>query len=297
MQARRQGNIRQGFWVAFIVFSAAPLLAQVGAGQGAAPGNRPAAQGTPATATIHGQVADPSGALIPGAEITITPAAGGEAAAVTSDALGNFRVKDLNPGEYTISATSAGFAPFQSAKITLAASQVKRVDVVMAVGAAEQNIVVTDEAPEVNVEAGGNVSALVLKGNDLGALSDDPDELANELSALAGPSAGPNGGEIYIDGFSGGELPPKTAILEIRVNQNPFSAEFDRLGYGRTEILTKPGTDKLHGQVLPAGQRQFLQHGQSVHHKYSSLSQLPVQRNAGRSSFKIGVVLSQRGQP
>jgi hypothetical protein len=76
-------------------------------------------------------------------------------------------------------------------------------------------ISVSNEAAVVNVEAGGNTSAVVLKGDALGALSDDPDELANELSALAGPSAGPNGGEIFIDGFSGGELPPKSAILEI----------------------------------------------------------------------------------
>jgi hypothetical protein len=113
--------------------------------------------------------------------------------------------------------------------------------------------VVTDESPMVNVEAGGNASAVVLKGKDLDALSDDPDELSNELTALAGPSAGPNGGQIYIDGFSGGQLPPKSAIREIRINQNPFSAEFDRLGYGRIEILTKPGTDKLHGQFFIQG--------------------------------------------
>jgi hypothetical protein len=73
------------------------------------------------------------------------------------------------------------------------------------------------------------------------------------LSALAGPSAGPNGGQIYIDGFTGGNLPPKSAIREIRINQNPYSAEFDRLGYGRIEILTKPGTDKLHGQAFAMG--------------------------------------------
>ena len=67
--------------------------------------------------------------------------------------------------------------------------------------------------------------------------------------ALAGPAAGPNGGEIYIDGFEGGQLPPKSSILEVRVNQNPFSAEYDRIGYGRIEIITKPGTQKLHGAI------------------------------------------------
>ena len=45
------------------------------------------------------------------------------------------------------------------------------------------------------------------------------------------------------------QLPSKDAIREIRINQNPFSPEYDKLGYGRIEILTKPGTDKLHGNV------------------------------------------------
>ena len=73
------------------------------------------------------------------------------------------------------------------------------------------------------------------------------------LQALAGPAAGPNGGQIYIDGFTGGRIPPKSSILEIRVNQNPFSAEYDRIGYGRIEIITKPGTEKLHGSVSAYG--------------------------------------------
>ena len=73
----------------------------------------------------------------------------------------------------------------------------------------------------------------------------DPDELASELQALAGPSAGPNGGQIYVDGFTAGELPPKSAIREIRINQNPFSAEYDKLGYGRIEIFTKPGMEPV----------------------------------------------------
>ncbi|HMJ09206.1 MAG TPA: hypothetical protein VK468_09380, partial [Pyrinomonadaceae bacterium] len=67
---------------------------------------------------------------------------------------------------------------------------------------------------------------------------------------MAGPSAGPNGGQIYIDGFTGGRIPPKEAIREIRINQNPFSAEYDRLGFGRIEILTKPGSDKWRGQFF-----------------------------------------------
>ena len=59
--------------------------------------------------------------------------------------------------------------------------------------------------------------------------------------------AGPGGDSIYIDGFSGGQLPPEDAIHKIHINQNPFAPEYDKLGYGRVEILTKPGANKFHG--------------------------------------------------
>src|SRR5438046_6939842 len=100
------------------------------------------------------------------------------------------------------------------------------------------------------VAASSNVGAIVMKGAELEALSDDPDDLQADLQALAVPSAGPNGGQIYIDGFTGGNLPPKESIREIRINSNPFSAEFDRLGFGRIEILTKPGSDKFRGNAF-----------------------------------------------
>src|SRR5262249_18808718 len=112
----------------------------------------------------------------------------------------------------------------------------------------DEKIVVEGESARVSVNSDNNASTVVITGKDLDALSDDPDELQSELQALAGPSAGPNGGQIYIDGFTGGQLPPKSSIREIRINQNPFSAQYDRMGFGRIEILTKPGTDQPHGQ-------------------------------------------------
>src|SRR5205085_8500766 len=123
--------------------------------------------------------------------------------------------------------------------------------IVMSVQAEKQEVTVQAEAgSSVSVEPDNNATALVIKGADLAALPDDPDDLADALQALAGPGAGPNGGQIYIDGFTGGQLPPKESIREIRINQNPFSAEYDRLGFGRIEIFTKPGTDKFHGQAF-----------------------------------------------
>jgi hypothetical protein len=246
------------FLIALALGAAGVLAAQ--AQTPAAPAPPPAvttaiaAPATPAaTATFRGHIADPSGAVIPGATVTIATSAGMAVTTTTSDASGQYAVSGLAPGSYIVQTNVQGFAPFTSPAIVLAAGQVKHVDISMAMVVEQQSVVVTDELPSVNVEAGGNASAIVIKGKDLDALSDDPDELSNELTALAGPSAGPNGGQIYIDGFSGGQLPPKSAIREIRINQNPFSAEFDKLGYGRIEILTKPGTDKLHGQFFLQG--------------------------------------------
>ena len=209
---------------------------------------------TAATATVRGHVTDPTGALIPGAKITITTLAGAAVTTTTADAAGAYVVNGLAPGGYLIRAAVEGYAPVPLPAIQLTAGQSKRVDISMTTVVALQTVTVSDEEVlMVSVEAAGNTSSVVLKDKDLEALSDDPDELANELSALAGPAAGPNGGEIYISGFTGGQLPPKSAIREIRINQNPFSAEFDHLGYGRIEILTKPGTDVLHGRFFSQG--------------------------------------------
>jgi hypothetical protein len=209
---------------------------------------------TAGTAALRGHISDPSGALIPGTQVKVSTVAGAAVQSTTADAAGGYQVHGLPAGSYVIQADFAGFAPFVSSPITLNPGQTQIVDVTMAIEAAQQQVVVSEEAgPQVSVEAGDNANAIVLKGKDLDALSDDPDELSSELTALAGPAAGPNGGQIYIDGFTAGELPPKSAIREIRINQNPFSAEFDKLGYGRIEILTKPGSDTLHGRAFIQG--------------------------------------------
>src|SRR5205823_9386230 len=108
-------------------------------------------------------------------------------------------------------------------------------------------VTVGDSATTLSTDSGSNASGQVLKGDDLEALPDDPDDLQAALLALAGPAAGPGGGAIFIDGFSGGDLPSKESIREVRINQNPFAPEYDKLGLGRIEIFTKPGSDQFKG--------------------------------------------------
>lgn len=198
-----------------------------------------------AAATVNGSVADPDGALIPGATITLTPSHG-KALTAQSTSEGTYSFHSVPVGTYSVTVTMQGFATYVKQGVHLTAGQHLDMDIKMVIQT-QQEVQVTTQSAQVSVDQDSNASSTVIKGKDLESLSDDPDDLQSELQALAGPSAGPNGGQIYVDGFTGGQLPPKSSIREIRINQNPFSAEYDRLGYGRVEVFTKPGTDKFHG--------------------------------------------------
>lgn len=201
---------------------------------------------------LSGQVLDPSGAAVPAATVSLAGPTGATLV-VQTDAQGNYAFRNLPAGNYTLEIHLKGFRDFVRSGITISPGKPQVVDARLVVALEKQQVTVTGETTRVSVAPSENASSLVIKGKDLESLSDDPDELQSELEALAGPSAGPNGGQIYIDGFTGGQLPPKSSIREVRINQNPFSSQYDTLGYGRIEILTKPGTDKFHGQAFVSG--------------------------------------------
>jgi len=198
---------------------------------------------------VSGQVSDPSGLAVPAAKVSAVSSTGQVKVGVVH-ADGTYEINGLAPGAYTVKANADGFTPFAQQNVQVAAGKTGKVNIALQIAQEVEKVQVTSESTHVSVNPDENANALVIKGEDLQALSDDPDELQSELEALAGPSAGPNGGQIYVDGFTAGQLPPKADILEIRINQNPFSAEYDKLGYGRIEITTRPGASQFHGQVM-----------------------------------------------
>ncbi len=203
------------------------------------------------TTVLSGKVTDQTGAVIPQATVTVT-SPDGKQTTTTTNQEGSFEIHSLVPGSYNVAAVAKGFAAYNQDKVTLSAGQPQKLNLTLQIQTKPEKVEVQGDegGTQLDVSASSNAGSLIIKGKDLEALSDDPDELQSELQALAGPSAGPNGGQIYIDGFTGGQLPPKSAIREIRVNQNPFSAQYDKLGYGRIEVFTKPGSDKYHGQFM-----------------------------------------------
>src|SRR6202163_2464843 len=200
--------------------------------------------------SLRGQVTDQSGAVVPGIPVTLIGPGGFFREAVTEESEGRYVFRDLPPGTYTLRVRVKGFADIEKPGVVIVRGQPQIVNLQLAVVMEQQEVTVKeDEAPSVSVSSANNASAVTLRGADLEALSDDPTDLEADLQALAGPSAGPSGGAMLVNGFSGGNLPAKDSIREIRINQNPFSPEYDTLGYGRIEIFTKPGTEKYHGTM------------------------------------------------
>jgi len=198
--------------------------------------------------SLRGQVLDELGGAIIGVAVTAIDSKGVEKATVTNDT-GSYTINGLAPGKYTLRAINAGFALYENTEVEVVAGRPQQLDITLKVAIEEQKVTIAADSRELSVEPENNAGAVVLKGEDIEALPDDPDDLAAALQALAGPSAGPNGGQIFVDGFTGGRLPPRASIREVRINSNPFSAEYDRLGFGRIEILTRPGSDRFRGQA------------------------------------------------
>src|SRR6266566_5087183 len=196
------------------------------------------------TATLRGTVTDDSGAIVPGAKITLTANSGTVNTAV-ADSNGSYSFTGIVPGDYVAQASAPDLAT-APLKLTIRPG-VQTLNIQLKVAAVSQQVTVEDRAVSVTPEPANNASATVLAGDDLQALSDNPDDLIDELIAIAGPGAGPGGASVLIDGFSSGQLSSRESIREIRINQNPFSAEYDRIGTGRIEILTRPGTNQFHG--------------------------------------------------
>lgn len=201
----------------------------------------------PSAGLISGVVTDSSAARIAGAAVHVENDA--TKADATTDQAGHFSLS-LPAGTYRFSITFQGFEPYVREGYVVNAKAARPLAVVLQV--ASQNEVVTVASNNDQTGAANNGNALVFKKEQLDTLSNDDATLQQQLQAIAGGD-GQHAPQVYVDGFSGGRFPPKSSIREIRINQNPYSAQYDGLGFGRIEIFTKPGSDKIHGFLQTQG--------------------------------------------
>ena len=196
---------------------------------------------------LSGKASDPSGAVIPGASVVVTDSGNSIAATTTTANDGQFTLQ-VAPGSYTLNISANGFQDYVQ-PITVA-SNTPPLSVTLSVAKITQEIEVQEDANLITLDPENNQTALVLKEDDIQSLPDDEDDMIAYLTELAGPRAAAAGGvQFIIDGFQSGRLPPKDQIKEIRINTNPFTTEFSRSGFGRIEIITRPGTGKMRGNL------------------------------------------------
>src|SRR3989440_1615373 len=194
--------------------------------------------------SIKGTVTDQLGGLVVGASVVARDSKG-NAVNVTTDNDGNYQFHNLLPGRYELVVTAAGFNTLEEKNVEIKSGKPLTLDLQLIVGAVEQ--IVTVDNKGVSTDSDRNGDALVLGQKELEALPTDPDALAAALQAMAGPTQSEGGAQIKVDGFSNGTIPPKESIREVRINQNPYSAENEYPGWGGIEIYTQPGSDKYHG--------------------------------------------------
>ncbi len=205
------------------------------------------AQSPSTTGTLIGVVADPSGAVIPNAIIhvdTHKPSAFTHPN-TTADATGNYSLA-LPPGTYDITIIAPGFDPFVGTAVISHTGGATHLNAALVI-ATEAEVV--DVTAGTSTSAADNKSALVFSSAQLDTFSDDDSTFQQQIEALAGADP-TQPSSVYVDGFSGGQIPPKESIREIRINSNPYSAQYQDLGFGRIEIFTKPGADKMHGRLM-----------------------------------------------
>ncbi|MGD9904612.1 MAG: carboxypeptidase regulatory-like domain-containing protein [Vicinamibacterales bacterium] len=206
---------RRGSWIvavvaAALVAAAAPAVAQE-------------------RGTLRVTVLDETAAVLPGASVVLVGPDGVEQP-LAVDQRGVATATDLVPGPYEVRAAMDAFRP--TSRTVTVRRGTNQVTVTLPLAIKEEVTVSEVDASERR----DNGFTTTLTQEEIDALSDDPDEMADQLAQMAGPGA-----QIFVDGFRGGRLPPKDQIQQIRFRSNSFAAEYHDAGMVRVEVITKPG--------------------------------------------------------
>ncbi len=200
-----------------------------------------------ALSDFSGLVMDQSGGVVSGAKITIA-AGTGDSRVEASDALGSFRFRDVPAGDYDLTIERPGFKPIHR-RMSIGTRAGAPLRFRLEVAELRQQVTVTTSDTAVSTEAGENMDVVKL---DRAAMSRLP-ILGNDIIGAAAQfvdsgALGAGGVSVVVDGMQTSEKGvTASAIQEVRINQNPYSAEYSRPGRGRIEVITKPGTSSFHG--------------------------------------------------
>src|SRR5882724_1099423 len=197
---------------------------------------------------VSGVVVDISGALIGDAQVIIRKTGGRPEQTKKTNQKGEFRFTRVASGAYEIEVQRDGFKP-TTTQITLSTQPLAPIRVVLPIADVREEISVVDQANKLNTNPDDNLNVIKLDTADLKSLPVLGNDVVAAISNLADASSvGTGGVQVIVDGIETTNKVPANMIKEIRINQNPYSAEYARPGRGRIEIITKPGASEYHGE-------------------------------------------------
>jgi hypothetical protein len=231
------------------------------------------------SASMVGSVKDPSGAVISGAQISVTNTERGITRTTVSNSDGEWGVAALPPGKYDLSVTAAGFKGYQAKGVVLDVAQKARVDVAMQVGATTTEVTVegtavaqveTQSSELGGVVSGKEINQLQLNGRNFTQLvtlvpgvSNQTGQDEGAVGVAGNVSYSINGGRTEYNNWEldGGDnmdngsnttlnvYPSLDAIAEFKVLTSNYGAQYGRNGSGTVEVETKSGTSSFHGDA------------------------------------------------
>jgi outer membrane receptor protein involved in Fe transport len=227
-----------------------------------------------ATGRIAGVVTDPQGAAVPGAKIRVTNVSTNVHWDVVSNADGAYQVLDVPIGNYKVTVEREGFAKTVTDAQALEINQTLRVDIRMKVGALSETVSVEAQAAQVetlNPTLGGTVTGATIQNLPLNG-RDTMDLALTQPGVVPAPDNGSSygGGKFSVAGgrsdsvaylLDGGSNdtvtgnsvvfnPNPDAVAEFRILTNNYTAEYGRNGGGTVSVVTKSGTNSLHGSLF-----------------------------------------------
>ncbi|MBI2222972.1 MAG: TonB-dependent receptor [Acidobacteria bacterium] len=216
--------------------------------------------------SIEGVVKDTSGAVLPGVTVEAKSPTGATVS-TTSDNTGTYRFPSLAPGSYTVTANLSGFSPRTTENVQVNLGQIKKVDFALAVAGVAESVQVTAESPLVDVKQTarqtsirGEQVELLPKGRDFTTLVTQAPGANNEAKlgglSIDGASAGEN--RYIVDGIETTNLRTGASgknviadfVEEVQVKSSGYTAEFGGAMGGVVNVVTKSGTNDLHGNGL-----------------------------------------------
>src|SRR5579863_7503014 len=212
----------------------------------------------PASPAIHGVVADATGAIVPNAEVDLVDPSGAVASTMHSDGEGNFQLTAPRAGNYTLVISEPGFETVRTPVILalpssgtpVAPALATPLHIVLPIATLATNIRVSADASEDLTAPEENRDSSVLSAGDLKALPIFDNNYQSAMGAFMDDAATATGGTgLLVDGVEANRATVSpSAVQEVRINQDPYSAQYYWPGRGQMEIITKSAADHYHGQ-------------------------------------------------